>query len=80
MVSKSHIRGHAVEWGPETGGWVYSDTKESCNENPRPCIRCGHWPTDEGHDHCIGHIEGALSACCGHGEHIPIHLKEENDG
>ena len=24
-------------------------------------------PTPEGHDACIGHIDGAVSACCGHG-------------
>ena len=33
----------------------------------RPCKRCGCSPTKEGYDACLGYIEGATSACCGHG-------------
>ena len=25
------------------------------------------YPTKEGYDACLGYIEGAMSACCGHG-------------
>jgi len=31
------------------------------------CGYCGLPPTAEGFDPCIGHVEGATSACCGHG-------------
>ena len=34
----------------------------------RICKRCGYPPTKEGYDHCLGYIEGAVSACCMHGE------------
>lgn len=33
----------------------------------RPCVKCGLRPTPEGYDACLGHIEGAKAACCGHG-------------
>lgn len=63
MIS-SYSRGHPIEYSD--GQWVYSDNKRPINSN-RPCARCGHAPTPEGYDHCIGHIDGAVSACCGHG-------------
>jgi predicted DNA-binding protein len=44
---------------------VYADTKEPFKK-PRPCIRCGE-STSEGYDACLGYIEGAEKACCGHG-------------
>lgn len=51
------------------GVWVYADTKQKCwgANDRRPCKRCGKEPTPEGHDACIGHLEGVISACCGHG-------------
>jgi len=47
--------------------WVYSDDKIPLKNEERPCTRCGRLPTIEGYDACIGYIEGATSACCGHG-------------
>ena len=46
--------------------WRFCDTDE-IDDNKRPCARCGRPPTPEGHDACLGYIEGAISACCGHG-------------
>lgn len=50
---------------------MYSDTHTICDDS-RPCKRCGCMPTKEGYDACLGHIEGATSACCGHGVNKPI--------
>ena len=63
MTAISHIRGHQIEYHNE---WIYSDTKESASIE-RPCIRCGEYPDEEGHDACLGHIIGVKNACCGHG-------------
>lgn len=49
--------------------WMYKDGTDGTVV--RPCPRCGHLPTAEGYDHCLGHIEGATSACCGHGVEEP---------
>jgi len=45
--------------------WVYEDDAPITQE--RSCKRCGKMPTKEGYDSCLGYIEGAISACCGHG-------------
>lgn len=50
--------------------WRYSDNNQ-IHDNSRPCKRCGRMPTAEGYDACIGHIDGAVSACCGHGVEDP---------
>jgi len=62
----SFSRGHLTVWIPDKNKWIYADTKELIDEK-RTCIRCGKFPTKEGHDACLGHIENVSSACCGHG-------------
>ena len=42
--------------------WCYEDVLDHSI-----CPRCGQPPTLEGYDACLGHIDGAVSACCGHG-------------
>ena len=32
------------------------------------CDHCGLKRTKEGHDGCIGTLDGVANACCGHGE------------
>lgn len=61
---KSYSRGWEIYYDGEN--WRYTDTNEIKNNN-RPCKKCGCLPTKEGYDACLGHIEGAISACCGHG-------------
>lgn len=61
----AHNRGHLIKY--IDGMWVYADTGESL-EAERLCTRCGKAPTTEGYDACLGHIQGATSACCGHGK------------
>ena len=63
---KSWKRGHETEWDIEAKEWRYQDTGEIADYD-RPCIKCKEMPMPEGCDPCIGHIEGAISACCGHG-------------
>lgn len=50
--------------------WVYEDTYEPVDSSPpRQCIKCGKLPTPEGYDACLGHLDGVIHACCGHGRH-----------
>lgn len=62
------FRGHNME--KLDGEWVYSDTKELVSETHenRPCGKCGKHKTIEGHDPCLGTLEGVINACCGHGD------------
>lgn len=68
MAARGFMRGHPVEYDGEE--WRYSDTGAIADDK-RPCLRCGEHPTAEGHDSCLGHIAGAISACCGHGVEDP---------
>ncbi len=74
MTSHQHVRGH-----PAT--WVYRDTWEEVGAWDRPCARCGRPPIaaegQVGYDACLGHIPGAVSACCGHGVEGPYVLFED---
>ena len=64
MAAKSHSRGHQIEYRGKR--WYYTDTGAPMRDD-RPCIRCGKPPTPEGHDACLGILEGVTAACCGHG-------------
>lgn len=44
----------------------------------RPCVACGLPPTPEGYDACLGFVEGASSACCGHGVEEPYGVVEND--
>ena len=62
-MQSAHVRGWPIAWnGAE---WVYFDTLKPIDDT-RPCKRCGRKPTPEGHDACLGHVDGVSSACCGH--------------
>jgi len=65
----TYSRGHKMYYNSNT--WLYCDTNKPEDEM-RPCARCGKPPTPEGYDACIGHVEGAISVCCGHGKSPPI--------
>jgi len=68
MTASSHSRGWPIVF--RSGRWVFADTSEPVDER-RPCRRCGRPPTPEGHDACLGTIDGVTSACCGHGVEPP---------
>ena len=72
-MTKSYSRGWEIYFDGEI--WRYCDNDEPINEQ-RPCKRCGKIPTAEGNDACLGHIDGATSACCGHGVEKPYVVYE----
>jgi len=80
MSATSHCRGWPIEYDGER--WIYSDTKQPCwgPDDRRPCRRCGQPPTAEGYDACLGHIPGAVAACCGHGVYEGWVTKNEDLG
>jgi hypothetical protein len=67
----AYNRGHEIVW-LDPLGWVYADNHVQIDKENRPCVRCGKLPTVEGYDACLGFIDGAMSACCGHGVSEPI--------
>lgn len=64
------FRGHAIEFSEELDEYVYADTGKSTVDTwrDRGCGHCGKKDTPEGHDACLGTIDGVMNACCGHGE------------
>ena len=48
--------------------WYYcDDLSETARGHREACGYCGLKDTIEGHDGCIGTLEGVRNACCGHG-------------
>ncbi|APM39418.1 hypothetical protein [Clostridium kluyveri] len=75
-MATAYSRGNLIKYVDNS--WVYEDGVPISKEE-RPCIRCGSMPTREGYDACLGHIEGAISACCGHGVEEG-YVKYESEG
>ena len=75
---KSYMRGWEIYFDNEQ--WRYCDDNTLADDS-RPCKRCGHYPTKEGYDYCLGHINNATSACCGHGAtwSYILYKKRENE-
>lgn len=75
--TKSFMRGWPVVYDGlnfryvDTGAIARADLQDS-----RPCVRCGRPPTPEGHDACLGELEGVVSACCGHGKEESYRVNE----
>jgi len=64
----SYSRGHKIFY--DGIKWRYADG--SLLDDSKPCVKCNEFPTKEGYDPCLGYIEGAISACCGHGVEEPF--------
>ena len=64
MAARSYARGHEVRHDGER--WIYVDNGEPMSDT-RPCAKCGRPPMPDGEDACLGHLEGVVAACCGHG-------------
>ena len=64
MTARAHNRGWPIVY--RNGQWIDEETNKPMDEK-RKCKRCKRQPTPEGFDACLGHIENAVSACCGHG-------------
>jgi hypothetical protein len=62
----AHKRGHPIYWDHERKVWLYADDHSPITAE-RACVKCKLMPTEDGYDPCLGHIPGAVSACCGHG-------------
>ena len=77
MAITSSIRGHLIEYNIAENKWFYADNGMPITIE-RPCARCGKMPTREGYDACLGYIEGATWACCGHGVTRPYIIWEQN--
>ena len=67
MTAKDFFRGHPIVWVKNE--WVYEDTKKPTivSYKERACGYCGSFPTNDGHDKCLGQLRGIMNACCGHG-------------
>ena len=68
MTARSKHRGHDTHWCEDTGAWVYTSDGTRVSSNPER--RCGHCQLpnrEDGHDACLGELEGVRNACCGHG-------------
>jgi hypothetical protein len=76
MTDDTHIsapstyRGHPIRYCLERRTFVYVDNDQPVPDTwqDRPCAHCGLESTPEGHDGCLGALEGVTNACCGHGE------------
>lgn len=62
-MAKAYSRGHGLFY---TDKWYYL-TDGSIFDNSKACKKCGHHPTKEDHDYCLGTLKGVKHACCGHG-------------
>lgn len=61
---KAHSRGWDIYY--DGTDWRYLDN-DKIHDDSRPCKKCKCYPTKEGYDACLGHVDGVSSACCGHG-------------
>lgn len=64
MSATAYMRGNPIYY--DSKDWRYTEDNTLADDN-KPCVRCGKMPTAEGYDHCLGYIDSAKSACCGHG-------------
>lgn len=74
MPAKSHAMGHPIEFRGDN--WVYSDDGSNAGVD-RPCAKCLRI-SESGIDPCLGMIDGAKAACCGHGVYDGYVMYGEN--
>ena len=66
MTVKSTWRGHKIEC--RNGKWYFCDNGGLVEDDPdRMCGYCNLPSRKDGHDACLGELEGVMNACCGHG-------------
>lgn len=63
-----YSRGNLIYY--KNNQWYYTEDDTICDDS-KPCKKCGKHPTKEGYDACLGYIESAKHACCGHGVEKP---------
>ena len=71
-------RGHKIE--NINGEWFYVESGELVSEvwESMACGYCGKDNTKEGHDGCLGTLNGVMNACCGHGQSREAYLQYSN--
>jgi len=74
---RAYSRGHSIVFTNDQ--WVNEDNLELIGEEERPCAKCNCMPTKEGYDACIGKIDNATSACCGHGVEEPYVILDKEE-
>jgi len=74
---RAYSRGHSIVY--INNQWVYTDNLVPISKEERNCAKCNCMPTKEGHDACIGKIDNATSACCGHGVEEPYIIFEKEE-
>jgi len=63
---KSYWRGYKIKLVDDI--WIYVDNGMAVDSDPdRKCGYCNKENTKEGHDPCLGILDGVMNACCGHG-------------
>lgn len=74
MTAHGFQRGHPIQWDETSQAWLWVDNGQAAvnwGGEERACPQCHLTadPTDGlgGVDPCLGVIDGALFACCGHG-------------
>ena len=69
MTVKSHYRGNEIIYSQDKKMWYFTSNNSPVPDNKdMPCGRCGEPMTKEGHDNCLGELDGLANACCGHGD------------
>jgi len=63
-MTTSFARGNEIYF--KNNKWFYLEDNTVFDDS-KPCKKCRKYPTKEGFDACLGHIEDATAACCGHG-------------
>lgn len=77
MAIEAFLRGHLAQYDTTKNEWFYANNGEPITIT-RPCARCKESPIGEGYDACLGYVEGAAWACCGHGVSKPYIIWEQN--
>ena len=73
-MATSKWRGHDIYF--KDGAWYYKDCDSliSSDKN-RKCGHCKKENRVDGHDVCLGELDGLANACCGHGDKSEAYIQ-----
>lgn len=65
----TYYKGHRMFLDKSIQEWRYKDDRSLVKDNwqLRPCGYCQKYSGVNGHDPCLGMLNGVMNACCGHG-------------
>lgn len=74
-----YLRGNEIK-KDVNGRYVYIENNQLTSETYKdvPCGSCNEKYTEEGHDPCLGTLEGVINACCGHGDTKTTYVQFED--